>query len=118
MKIQKAILFLLVLAISIACDNGKVKNPVPKDVIPVDTMMMVMEDLFVLENAIRNDFPQLVQDVDLVKNSGDEILKKYHIEFARYETSLTYYLTDQDTMKYIYNHISDGISERMNKIKE
>lgn len=111
-------LLMVLFSLLVSCRQGRMKNPVPEDVIPVDTMMMVMEKMMVMENAVRNDYPQLVRNKEIVLNSGDSIFKEYHLSFDRYNRSLDYYLFSQDTMKYIYNHISDHLTQEMNEISK
>lgn len=101
-----------------ACTNSSISTPVPKDIIPVDTMIMVMSDLALMESVIQKDFPHLVRQTEIVKNSGDTILKKYSLDFERYKSSLEYYTFYSDTMVYIYNHMSDRMTTQLNDLQQ
>ncbi|MBN9293951.1 MAG: DUF4296 domain-containing protein [Flavobacteriia bacterium] len=98
-----------------SCNDARLETSVPKDIIPVDTMIMVMSDVLLMENALQRDYPQLVSQVDIVKNSGDSILQSYSLNFDRYKRSFEYYAFYQDTMNYIYDRMSDRITIQMNE---
>jgi len=98
-----------------SCNDAKLETPAPKDIIPVDTMIMVMSDVLLMENALQRDYPQLVSQADIVKNSGDSILQSYSLSFDRYKRSFEYYAFYQDTMNYIYDRMSDRITIQMNE---
>ncbi len=100
----------------LSCNESKISTPVPDDVIPVDTMIMVMSDVAVMENVIQRDFPHLVRQTEIVKNSGDTILKSYSLNFNRYNRSLDYYTFYADTMIYIYNKMSDRMTNQLNDL--
>lgn len=99
-----------------ACTNSSISTPVPKDIIPVDTMVMVMSDVAVMESVIQRDFPHLVRQTEIVKNSGDSILKNYSLNFDRYKRSLDYYTFYADTMVYIYGRMSDRVTTQLNDL--
>ena len=99
-----------------SCTSSNISTPVPDDVIPVDTMIMVMSDVAVMESVIQRDFPHLVRQTEIVKNSGDSILKNYSVNFDRYKRSLDYYTFYADTMVYIYNHMSDRMTTQLNDL--
>lgn len=101
----------------LGCSDGKPHMKIPKDIIPVDTMINVMADLKVMEVAVRQNFPQSVGDTSFIERSGDTILDNYHLKFDRYQRSLKYYLFYQDTMNYIYDQMFDKITLQLNEMK-
>ncbi|HRO76073.1 MAG TPA: DUF4296 domain-containing protein [Crocinitomicaceae bacterium] len=115
---RKSIFLLLTSFALFSCDQQGAQLPVPKDVIPVDTMIFIMSDMAVLENVVRRDFPQLAQQAEIVKNSGDSLLKNYNIDYNRYKQSLDYYTFSPDTMIYIYEKMSDNITVKLHEVEK
>jgi len=104
---------LLLIFLAFGCSrSNKIKIDAPKDVIPVDSMIPVMMDMLTMENVIKSDYPQIAQNAKIINNSGDSILKKYHLNFDRYKRSLDYYAMQQDTMLYIYKQMTDRFTEK------
>lgn len=108
---------ILLVSLLSSCDESGLDIPIPKDIIPVDTMITVMSEIAVLENVIQRDYPALVKNTEIVKNSGDEILKSYHLTYERYSNSLEYYTFYTDTMIYIYDRMADEITFKMNELE-
>lgn len=113
---KKIIAFFFLLIFFVACKNSILKTPIPDDVIPVDTLIMVIGDIMVMEKVIQKDYSQLVRNTEIVRNSGDSILRNYHLSYERYQRSLAYYTTDMDTMNYIYGKISDRATTQLNEL--
>jgi hypothetical protein len=113
---KKTIAFFFLSILLISCENSVLKTPVPEDVIPVDTLIMVIGDIMVMEKVIQKDYSQLVRNTEIVRNSGDSILRNYHLNYDRYQRSLAYYTTDMDTMNYIYDKISDRATIQLNEL--
>lgn len=115
---RKIILILTLAGLIAACDNGvALHKKVPKDIIPVDTMIMAMSDLIVIENVLQRDFPILITQSKYITNSGDSVLKNHGLTFDRYKNSLEYYTFYQDTLDYIYDRMIDRISNDLNTIQ-
>lgn len=112
---KASILLFLTLAIS-SCKNTKLEVEIPSDVIPVDTIVRIMSDISVMEKVVQKDYPHLVRNTEIIKNSGDSILKNYQINYSRYKRSLEYYTSNMDTMVYIYDRMSDRISIQLNEL--
>lgn len=115
---KKSVFFLLISFVLLGCDQQGAQLPIPKDVIPVDTMIFIMSDMAILENVIRRDFPQLAQQAEIVKNSGDTLLQSYNINYDRYKRSLDYYTFSPDTMIYIYEKMSDNITVKLHEVEK
>lgn len=115
-KNKLSILLILLFFSCFACKNAALENPIPQDVIPVDSLVMVLTDISVMEKVIQKDYPHLVRNTDIIRNSGDSILKNYHLSFSRYKKSLEYYTRDMDTMNYIYDKIADRATILMNEL--
>lgn len=118
MKLKAFLVVAIIFFFFSNCKSDQMKNKPPVDVIPIDTMINVMTDMMILENAIKTDFPQIVRDETIALNSSDSLLREYNMNYDRYERSLSYYLFDQDTMKYIYNQITDRVTAKMNGLEE
>lgn len=98
------------------CKSEIERIPEPENLIPRDTMVLVLGDLTVLEAHITNKYPTVTVFKDLMKKSGDELLKKYNISYKRLDESLDYYGSRQEEMQSIYTEIQDSLTMRLNQL--
>ena len=75
----KKIAFLVVLSITFSCSEEIKLFPKPSNLIPRDTMVMVLKDLSILESHIKSQFPQVNQNYKTLRKSGQIVLKKYNL---------------------------------------
>lgn len=100
----------------LGCKSEIERIPEPENLIPRDTMVMVLGDLTVLEAHITNKYPTVTVFKDLMKKSGDDLLKKYNISFKRLDESMNYYGSRQEEMQSIYTEIQDSLTLKLNRI--
>lgn len=100
----------------VGCKSEIERIPEPENLIPRDTMVLVLGDLTVLEAHITNKYPTVTVFKDLMKKSGDELLKKYNISYKRLDQSLDYYGSRQEEMQSIYTEIQDSLTMRLNQL--
>ncbi len=91
--------------------------PIPTDLIPKDSMTLVLQDLMVLENYIANTHPEVNVNPVLMNRSGDSLLSSYGISPQRFERSFQYYGTQQKEMIKIYTEIQDSLTWKMNQLQ-
>lgn len=84
----------------------------PKNLLPEDSMVLVLKELMVLENHVQSTYPGNFMQNGMGK-TGDELLKKYHISFPRFTQSFRYYASDQDKMEQIYTTIQDSLKKEL-----
>jgi hypothetical protein len=77
----------------------------PEDLIPQDSMVMIMHDMSILESYIHHKYVQLERYAMLLRMSGDSLLKEYGVSRDRYESSMTYYGKNPQCFIEIYDSI-------------
>ena len=111
MKIAAA-LFMLVLS---ACEGGIKKPAAPKDLIPRDSMVLVMRDLVVLEAYVEDRYQQVQNYHKVMTATGKQCLKGFHISPERFERSFNYYTTRQEELQGIYAEVLDSLNREVSK---
>ena len=84
-------LFFTLLIFLYSCSEGLNGWKKPDDLIPRDTMVMVLKDLSLIEAHIQNKYNSVDQYHKTMILSGNEVLKQYHISRNRLERSMDYY---------------------------
>lgn len=90
--------------------------PKPNNLIPRDTMVMVLKDMTLMESHIQTKYIHVSHFQETMKKSGKLILDQYHLSHRRYEESMDYYGSRQDQMQSIYAEILDSLN-RLSTIK-
>ena len=111
----------LTLLISIAfltsCKVELDKVSVPKNLIPKDSMTVILKEMMVLENYIANTHPETNISPELMKKSGDSLLSTHGVSPERFENSFLYYGTQQEEMIEMYTAIQDSLTWEMNQLQ-
>lgn len=111
------ILHLIYISIFFSACQIKVREiEAPSNLIPKDSIIIVLEELMVIEQHIQSRFPTVNQFQEIAKNSGDTLFKKYNISFKRFDESMDYYGSRQEEMKSIYNTILENLNRKLNKL--
>lgn len=113
---MKYFLFLFLLSTLGACQIKVKEIPAPENLLPKDSLIVVLEELMLVEQHIQSRYPQLNQFQDLAKRSGDTILFKYHVSFKRFDQAMDYYGSRQDEMKGIYEKILERMNTKVNQL--
>lgn len=114
---MKNLTVLFLLGLLASCEVKREEFPVPKNLIPKDSMTLILKDMMVLENYIANTHPEINVSPDLMKKSGDSLLSTYRVSPERYESSFQYYGTQQEEMIEIYSEIQDSLTWKMNQLQ-
>lgn len=77
----------------------------PEDLIPQDSMVLLMHDMGILESYIHQRYVQLERYALLLRMSGDSLLSEYGVSRDRYESSMTYYGKNPQRFLEIYDSI-------------
>lgn len=105
----------ILLIILSSCSETLTKPNAPSDLIPKDTFVSVLKDLYTLEGYLQNQFAQLNEHQSTIKKSGDALLSKYSISHDRFKRSLDFYASDQESMLEINNQILDSLNLELSK---
>lgn len=114
--LKKGFLFLVLLIFVAACRDEVAGAKQPKDLIPTDTMVMVLKDLTLIESHIQMKYLQVTTYKETMKRSGQVIMDKYRISRNRFEKSMDYYGTRQLEMQDIYARVLDSLNLMSGKI--
>lgn len=101
-------IFILLFLQSCMKPIGTVEEPI--DLIPRDTMVMVLNDLILIESHVQNKYLHVSKFYKNMTLSGDKILSKYHLTRKRLEASMDYYGIHQGDMQSIYTEILDSLN--------
>jgi hypothetical protein len=113
--LSKGLLFVLIYLLASCRDEVKGFN-LSDNLIPRDTMVMLIKDMSLLESHVQMKYIQVNRYHKTMKKSGDLILKKYQISPERYESSMNYYGSHQEEMQSIYSQVLDSLNRMSNQI--
>jgi hypothetical protein len=114
---MKIIAYISLILIFASCKTEVSRFDEPKNLIPRDSMVLVIEELTVLESYITTKYPLLHINEKVMRKSGNAILKKYHISFKRFDESVSYYGSRQDEMQSIYTEVQDSLNWKLNHLQ-
>lgn len=114
---MRKIILVSLIGLFASCKSEIKDFPVPNDLIPKDSMTLVLKDMMVLENYIANSHPAINSNPELMKKSGDSLLANYGISPKRFESSFQYYGTQQEEMIKMYTEIQDSLTWEMNQLQ-
>ena len=77
----------------------------PKDLIPQDSMVIILHDLSIMESYIHQKYIQLERYALLLRRSGDSLLLDFGISRERYERSIDYYGHNPEIFMQIYDSV-------------
>lgn len=113
---MRSFLFLSIIIAFSSCSDPMDGAKKPKNLIPRDTMVMVLKDMTLMESHIQTKYTHVSHFQETMKKSGKLILEQYQISHTRYEESMNYYGSRQDEMESIYTEILDSLN-RLSTIK-
>jgi hypothetical protein len=90
----------------------------PKGLVPRDTTVMILKEISLVESYVQNKYSHVAVFKELMKNSGNEILKKFHVSRVRFENSIDFYASQQELMRSIYSEVLDSLNVEASKISE
>jgi hypothetical protein len=90
----------------------------PNDIVPRDTTVMILKEISLVESYVQNKYSHVAVFKELMKNSGNEILKQFHVSRVRFENSIDFYASQQELMRSIYSEVLDSLNVEASKISE
>ena len=77
----------------------------PAELIPQDSMVLIMHEMSIMESFIHQKYVQLERYALLMRTSGDSLLGSYGVSRERYETSMEYYGKNPSLFMEIYDSV-------------
>jgi len=109
---KKGLLFILVVIISSCTSNTMLKEP--KDLIPKDTMVLLLTDLFIAKSA----FPEK-NTLNLRRvNYMPLVYNKYKIDSTRFGNSNFYYTSKLEEYELIYKAVNEKLIAKKAALEE
>ena len=93
-----------------ACSDGLSGISKPNDLIPRDTMVMILKDMSLLESHVQAKYVHVSRFQETMKRSGKKLLDGYHVSHDRFDRSMDYYGSRQEEMQSIYSEILDSLN--------
>ena len=115
---MRLISILVLLLGSFSCTESMNGFQQPKDLVPRDTTVMILKEISLVESYVQNKYSHVAVFKELMKNSGNEILKKFHVSRVRFENSIDFYASQQELMRSIYSEVLDSLNVEASKISE
>ncbi|MEY3236338.1 MAG: hypothetical protein RI883_439 [Bacteroidota bacterium] len=108
MKFSSLLIFFLILS---SCSDYTSGRPTPQNLIPRDTVVMVLKDMTLIESHIQTKYLHVSRFQKTMKLSGKKVLDHYSISHKRFEESMEYYGTRQEEMQSIYSQVLDSLNK-------
>ncbi len=110
--------FAIVLSVFIisSCSDNLFRTEAPEDLIPKDSFVSLLKDVYILEGFFQNQFIQMNNSHDAIQKSGDLIMKKHGVNHDRFKRSLNFYAAQQEEMQEINNRILDSLNMELSKV--
>ena len=99
-----------------SCSEGIQRVEMPEQLIPKDTMVLIIKDLSILESHVKNKFPDINQNYKSLRKSGKLILDKYNMDTTRFNSSMDYYGSRQREMQGIYSQVLDSVNRELTEL--
>ena len=108
--------YLYISLLTLSCTTELQTVSEPNDIIPRDTFVILLKDLTVLEYHIQTKYPTIQQSYKTVNKSSKIIFDKYNIDTARFNSSMTYYVSKQKVMVEIQSQIIDSVNRELTEL--
>jgi Domain of unknown function (DUF4296) len=105
------IIILFSIAISCSCSNKKKEVKIPDDIMPKDSMVIVIKEVHLVEAAIFMQQQQgLNQDKRLVKQYYNHLFTSLDVDLNYFKKSLKFYSFNPIEMEKIYTEVVNQLS--------
>lgn len=99
-----------------ACSDGLSGISKPNDLIPRDTMVLILKDMSLLESHVQTKYVHVSRFQETMKRSGKKLLDSYGVSHDRFNRSMDYYGSRQEQMQSIYTEILDSLNSESIKV--
>lgn len=107
-KIKLVVIALSIMAIC-ACRKKSEPLKIPANVMPPDSMLMVLTDIHLIEGARVGNRIQGNDSLN-IKDYYHHVWDKYHLSKERFRRSFNFYSTHPDEMSELYRQMLDSLS--------
>lgn len=107
----------LLLFILFSCEVKLKEFDTPKNLLPKDSLALILEDIMVVEYQVQAKYPLPQQFTECVKKSGDTILAQYKVSYNRFDEAMTHYGSRQKEMQQIYDSILERLTKKLNRLQ-
>ena len=114
---MKMFLILLLLWSNFSCNEEVKRSAEPKNLIPIDTLVLVLKDLSIIEAHAKLNNPNVLSNYKTLRKSGQYILDEFHLDTARFDSSMKYYSSRQQLMQSIFTQVADSINKELTELK-
>jgi len=90
----------------------------PKNLIPKDSLTIVLKDIMMLEAYVKTQKNNVHQFYKIMPASADSIFEVHGVDSSRYISSMEYYSKKQEVLMEMYNEIQDDIVLESAKLQE
>lgn len=97
----------------VSCSTELNRLPIPENVIPEDTMVLILKDLNLIEAHIKRKQPIIYYNAESFKKSDSVILQKYNLDTLRFGESFNYYASHQKKIEKIYSNVIDLVNKEI-----
>ena len=109
---------LLISGLVLGACSGEIKLPdAPDDLIPKDSMVVLLKDMTILESAVQNRYKNVTVFYKVMTSSGKAYLKERKITPERFERSYDYYVVHDAELQEIYTEIMDSLTREGEKLR-
>ena len=109
--------FLFLIILTNSCSSEIKRKDPPKDLIPKDSMVLILKDLTLIESHIKSKQPIVFYNGEAMKKSGIKVLENYNIDTLRFGNSFDYFGSYQNEIKSIYSAIIDSVNKEILLLK-
>ncbi|GAA4832058.1 hypothetical protein GCM10023331_16660 [Algivirga pacifica] len=99
------------------CSSEQKPAP-PAELISKEKMAAIITDMYMLEATVAARGVKKDQGVALYATLRDSLYQEHALDTAVYRQSYTYYLEDGESMKAIYEMVTDTLNQRKEKAEK
>ena len=109
---MKNIYYILVFSLLVSCTSNTIYEK-PKDLIPKDTMISLLTDLYLASSAggVKN------KNLQVNVKYTPSVFYKYQIDSSRFKTSNIYYLSNIDEYEKLFQKVRDTLKNLQKNLK-
>lgn len=114
---MRKILFIAFVLIVSSCSDGIKRVEEPKNLIPREKMVDIMQELVKLESHIESTYISVARYHKVMVNSGDSLLLSFDVTIEEFDQSMEYYASRQDEMESIYSEALDKLNKELGELQ-
>ena len=113
---NNCILIFICFCLLSSCKTEIERYSEPENLISPAEMVKILEEITVLESYVTSQYPQIHVYQQMMRKSGDEILKAHKVTFKQFEESINYYGSRQEEMQQIYEKVQNNLTWKLNHL--